>query len=139
MFSFYGKLRAMEIYLNKAAVNLLSPKFKLFKKQGGLELVTLPHFLHNFWRKVFILLCSINWRNFIVWLLLLCEILGNMCIGIVCKPVCDVINFDVNLIFLIKLFFLHDQTAVRKTFFIISKGLSIKEIAEFFRRVRVPL
>ena len=31
--------------------------------------------------------------------------MGNMCITIVCFPVCDVINFEINLIFLIKLFF----------------------------------
>ena len=51
---------------------------KLFKKiKRGLELVSLPHFLHNFWRKIFLLLHSINWPNFIVWLLLLREILVN--------------------------------------------------------------
>ena len=39
---------------------------------------------HDFWRKIFLLLYSINWLNFIVWLPLLCEILGNMCIIIFC-------------------------------------------------------
>ena len=38
-----------------------------------------------------------------------------MCIGIVCEPGCDAMNFEVNLIFLIKLFFMHDQNAVTKT------------------------
>ena len=52
---------------------------------------------------------------FIVWLPLLCEILGNTCIAIVCKPGCDVIKFEVNLIFQIKLFFLHDQKIMTKT------------------------
>ena len=42
------------------------------------------------------------------------EILGNMCIVIVCFPGCEVINFEVNLIFLIKLLFLHDQNVKRK-------------------------
>ena len=46
---------------------------------------------------------------------LLCEILGKMCVRIVCKPDCDVMNFEVNLIFLIKLFLLHDQNVVTKT------------------------
>ena len=46
---------------------------------------------------------------------LLCEILGKMCVGIVCKPDCDVMNFEVNLIFLIKLFLLHDQNVVTKS------------------------
>ena len=38
-----------------------------------------------------------------------------MCIAIVCKPGCDVMSFEVNLIFLIKPFFLHDQNVVTKT------------------------
>ena len=61
------------------------------------------------------MLCSINRPNLIVWLRLLCEILGNMCIAIACKPVCDVMNFEVELIFLIKPFVLHDQKVVTKT------------------------
>ena len=46
---------------------------------------------------------------------LLSEILGNMCIALVCKPGCDVLNFEVNLFFLIKPFFLHDQKVVTQT------------------------
>ena len=46
---------------------------------------------------------------------LLGEILSNMCIAIVCKPGCDVMNFEVTLIFLIKPFFLHDQKVITKT------------------------
>ena len=38
-----------------------------------------------------------------------------MCIANVYKPGCDVKNFEVNLIFLIKPFFLHDQKVVTKT------------------------
>ena len=47
---------------------------------------------------------SINWPNFIAWLPLLLEILGNTCIVIICFPVCDVINFEFNLNFPLKLF-----------------------------------
>ena len=36
-------------------------------------------------------------------------------IAIVCKSGCDVMNFEVNLIFLIKSFFLYDQKVVTKT------------------------
>ena len=36
---------------------------------------------------------SIHWPNFIVWFSLICEILDNICIVIVCEPGCDVINF----------------------------------------------
>ena len=46
---------------------------------------------------------------------LLSEILGNMCIALVCKPGCDVMNFEVNLIFLIKPFFLYVQNVATKT------------------------
>ena len=49
-----------------------------------------------------------------VWLPLLCEMLRNMCIAIVYKPRCDVMNFEVSLIFLIKPFFLHDQKSREK-------------------------
>ena len=48
--------------------------------------------------------------------LYLCEILGNMCIAIVCKPGCDVMNFEVNLIFLIKPFFLHGKKVVTRIY-----------------------
>ena len=116
MFLLYGKLRTVEIYRNWAADHLLLPHIKLFQKiKRDLELFSLSHFLHNFWRKLFLLLYSINWPNFIAWLSLLCEILGNMFIAIVYKPGCDVMNFEVNLTFLIKPSFLHNQKVVTKT------------------------
>ena len=55
-----------------------------FKKQRCLELMSLPHFLHDFWRKIFLLLYYSTWPNLNVWLPLLCEILGNMCFVIAC-------------------------------------------------------
>ena len=95
---------------------MLSTHIRLFQTiKRVLELVSLPHFRHNFLKEMFLLLCSINWLDFIVWLPLLCKILGNMCIEIVCKPGCDVMNFEVNLIFLIKPLFEHDQKVVTKT------------------------
>ena len=57
------------------------------------------------------MLYSINWPNFIVWLPLLLEILDilytycNYCnthITVICCPVCDTINFEIYLSFLIK-------------------------------------
>ena len=54
-----------------------------------------------------------------------------MCIATVCKPGCDVMNFEVKLMFLIKPLFLREQKAVAK---IIFKGLSIKQITVFFGR-----
>ena len=41
---------------------------------------------------------------FVAWLPLLLEILVNMCIAIVRQPGCDVTNFEMNLIFIIKPF-----------------------------------
>ena len=38
-------------------------------------------------------------KKMFVWLSLLLEILGNMCIAIVCFPGCDAVNFEINLIF----------------------------------------
>ena len=49
-----------------------------------------------------------------VWLLLLQEILGNMGIAVVCEPGCDVMNFEINVIFQIKSSFLHDQKVMIK-------------------------
>ena len=73
--------------------------------------------------------------EFIIWsflLPLLLEILGNMCIAIVSFPGSDVINFEINHIFLIKPFFymakIRTKRALKvkwKAFFIIFKGLSV--------------
>ena len=45
------------------------------------------------------------WVNSIAWLPFLLEMFGNMCIVIICFPVCNVINFEINLNLFIKLFF----------------------------------
>ena len=50
------------------------------------------------------MLYSVNLPNFIDWLPLLLEILVKMCTENVCQPGCDVIGFEINLIFLIKPF-----------------------------------
>ena len=55
-----------------------------------------------FWKKKF---CYIYRPNFIVWLLLLIEILGKMCVVIIRFPLSGIINFEINLSFLIKLLF----------------------------------
>ena len=64
--------------------------------QKGLGLPSPPHFVYHFSRIIFLLLYSLNWPNSIVWLPLLLEMLGDMCIVIICCPVCDVINFEIN-------------------------------------------
>ena len=56
-----------------------------------------------------------------------------MCIAIVCQPSCDVINFEINLIFLIKPLLLHGQKVKNvnilrtKIAFIILKELSVAD------------
>ena len=81
----------------------------------GLGIVSPAYFVYDFSTKMFLMLYSINRPNSIVWLPLLLEILGNMCIAIVCKPGCDVINFKINLIFLIKPFFYMTKNVKTKT------------------------
>ena len=78
----WGLLKYIETKLQTILFYLILSFLKKIKK--GLGLVSLPHFPHNFWRKIFLLLYSINWPSFIVWLPLLLEILLNRCIAIVC-------------------------------------------------------
>ena len=52
--------------------------------EKGLGIVFLTHFVYDFSRKMFLVLCSINWPNFISWLPLPFEILVNICIVTVC-------------------------------------------------------
>ena len=94
-----------------------------------------------FHEKIFLLLHSINYPNFIVWLHLLLEISDKICIVIICYSVGDFINFEIYLSFLMNTkSFLHDhkiRTKIcyssrakiafkvkQKAFFIILKGLS---------------
>ena len=77
--------------------------FEFLEKYLGI--VSPPYFVYDFSRKMFLVLYFLNWPSFLFWLSLLLEILGNICIANACFPSCDVINFETNLIFLIKLFF----------------------------------
>ena len=58
--------------------------------EKGLGIVSSPHFVNDFSRKMFFRLYSIDWPNVIVLLHLILEILGNMCIAIVCFPGCEI-------------------------------------------------
>ena len=49
-----------------------------------------------------------------------------MCIAIVCKTGYDVMNFELNLIFLIKPIFLHEQNIRDKNFKILKKKEAFK-------------
>ena len=80
------------------ALNLAYNRNKLFKTlyywsrdmlnfdflDKGLGILSPAHFVYDFSTKMFPMLYSINWPNFIAWLHLLLEIFGNMRIAIVC-------------------------------------------------------
>ena len=57
-------------------------QLSFFRKGSGNSFSTT--FCLWFFKKMFFMLHSINWPNFIAWLPLLLEILGNICIKIVC-------------------------------------------------------
>ena len=59
----WGLSKYIETRLHTTCIYLI---WSFFKKQRGLGLISLPYFLHNFWRKIFLLICSINWPSFIV-------------------------------------------------------------------------
>ena len=73
--------------------------------EKGLEIISPPYFVNDFSKRMFLMLNPVNRPNFIVWLPLLLETLGNMCIAIVFVPGCNVINLEISLIFLITPFF----------------------------------
>ena len=64
--------------------------------EKGLGIISPPHFMYDFSRKMFLMLNSINWPNFIVWLPLVLEILRNM--HIICLVNCDIMSFEINLL-----------------------------------------
>ena len=77
--------------------------------ENGLGLISLPHFVYNFSRLMFLMLYSVNWSIFNVWLFFVLEMLDNQvlqhlkfCSWDVGQPGCDVIKFEANLIFLVK-------------------------------------
>ena len=94
---------------------MILPYTKLFyKRKRGLKLIFLPHFLHDFWRKIFSTLSFINLPNSIASLSLLLEILDNTCLGNNCCLFCDVRNFEINYSFLIKSFFYIKHNLAKK-------------------------
>ena len=69
--------------------------------QKSLALASPPHCVYDFSKKTIIMLYSINSLNFIVWMALPLEILGySRRLYIICFPGFNVINFEINLIFL---------------------------------------
>ena len=86
--------------------------FDSLEKELGI--VSPPRLGYDFSRKMFLVLYSINWPHLIAWLSLVLEILGSMRIAIVCFPGCDVMNFEINHISLIKPFFYWTKKSKQK-------------------------
>ena len=87
-----------------------------------------------------LILYSINWQNFIASLPFFLEILSNMCIAIVCFPGFDVINFENNLIFLIKPFLYMTRKSRQKLKYLENQKSfqgEIKSFAIIFKRFSV--
>ena len=94
--AFYFALKAL--FVLKLALKLAYNRNKLFKTlhywsrdmlnfcilDEGLGINSPAHFVYDFSTKMILMLYSVNWPSFIVWLHLVLEILGNICIAIVC-------------------------------------------------------
>ena len=115
-------------------------QFWFFRKGSG----SFPTTFYNFSRKTFLMSYSINRPDFIVWLPLLLEILGNMYIAIVCFPGCEVINFEINqdlnqLIFLIKpLFYMTKKTKQNLNTFRMKSAFKVKHFSSFLKGFQLP-
>ena len=72
------------LQLHRALVYSSRDIFNFDVLEKDLGIVFPPHFVYDFSTEMFLMLYSINWPNFIVWLPLVLEILGNMCIAIDC-------------------------------------------------------
>ena len=79
---------------------------------------------------------SFNWPNFIVWLPLLLEILINICIAIVWEPDCDVTNFEINFVFLIKSFFFMTKKSRQKLIYLENEKSFWVEIKSIFHHFK---
>ena len=77
-----------------------------------------------------ILFYFINWPDFIVWLPLIRGMLDNICVLIVCQPGCDVISFEINLIFLIRLFFYMTKKSKQNVINYVINESFIEQLAE---------
>ena len=107
-----------------------------------------PHFTCDFLRKLFLMLSSINCSDFFVWLPLLLEILGNMCIETIFCPGYDIINFKINRSFLIKSltkktgqkfkYLKNKKCFSHDIFFVIFKSLSLKQTKTNFLEAECP-
>ena len=88
--------------------------YKAFLRNRKSSGTSLPaSFLHDLWWKVFLTLYSINWTIFIVW--------SPLLLVIICFPIYDIINFEINFSFLVQSFSMWPKKSGQK-----NKGLRTK-------------
>ena len=79
--------------------------YKAFPKTKRRSKLVLLPYMQGIWGKILLMLFFINWPSFIACLSLRFGILSNISIANICCPVCNVINFEINLSFLTNIFF----------------------------------
>ena len=109
-------------------------QFPFFRRGSGN--VSPPHFVYNFSRNIspcYILL------NDLISLPLPLEVLGNMCITVVCFPSCDIINLNLNLLLIKPLFYMTGNSRQKFKYFENQKSFQgeIRSIFHHFKRLSV--
>ena len=99
-----------KLYMNVKASGLHRDMLKFDFLEKGLGIVSSPHFMDDFSRKMFSCNILLTDQFSLSDCLYFLTYWGNLFIPIVCFPCCDVINFEINLIFLIKPFFFRTKT-----------------------------
>ena len=125
----------------------------ILKNKQGSGTNPLSQFLHNFWRNFFFLVMYYTFTKFHCLVAFTLWDIGQYLYCNCLLTRLHVMNFEINLTFLIKPFFLHDQKVMikldylqqkellrwnKKHFFIIFKGLSMKQITQIFLEGESP-
>ena len=115
--STWGK---MNLAYNKNLLHKTFDKCSILIFEKWVWKVSRPHSVYDF--QIFFMLSSINWPKFFDWLP----------IAVVCFPDFDVINFEINLIFLTKPFFYMTKRSRQKFKYLEN------EIASFLKSFQFP-
>ena len=105
LFLLYIQVEVYKNILKLRCWSLIFTLYKAFSKNKKGSETSLSSSFSTWFLKKNISHIIFYWVNSIAWLPFLLEMFGNMCIVIICFPVCNVINFEINLNLFIKLFF----------------------------------
>ena len=90
-FSLYAQFEDYQNSLKLRSWPLAFTSYKvLFKNKKRSWLLSLPHFLHDFRRKIFLILLLYSLTKFHCLVVFTLQLLWNMCIGNLCFPADDV-------------------------------------------------